>query len=409
MGIRVFCPNGHRLHLKSFLAGKRGVCPHCQAKFDIPSTSDPAAEAAARHQRGQRAAGTQGAQASPEPGDVELVVVRTAAAEPPPLPQGGEPGPGVGSAVPAERTAARTRPGHRSHELSQGHAPSQRHEPQRHEPQGHEPQGREHPQARELPQPQGPRPAQTTARSQPDVGPAHVLPLGGAGHDSASPAAGDASLPPHVAIGVPSTAGTPAASDSGVTVAGRAAAQSTATPLPANVPGPTVDPLDLDPQAVWYIHVPTVGQFGPANAAQVRDWLSEGRFGPGALMWRDGWSAWKLAGDVLPAAAFRYEAGVAGPGIVPSVSAGEKRGARRTGTAVRRDRAAWVLVLFALIALAIALLVLLFTILSGAGTQEPSAAHGPTPWVVAARMSTAARRRADGTVELLNFSSGCRD
>lgn len=36
MGIRMFCPNGHKLNLKSFLAGKRGVCPHCGAKFDIP-------------------------------------------------------------------------------------------------------------------------------------------------------------------------------------------------------------------------------------------------------------------------------------------------------------------------------------------------------------------------------------
>ncbi len=37
MGIRLRCPNGHKLNVKSFLAGKRGVCPHCGAKFDIPS------------------------------------------------------------------------------------------------------------------------------------------------------------------------------------------------------------------------------------------------------------------------------------------------------------------------------------------------------------------------------------
>jgi uncharacterized protein DUF4339 len=39
MGIRFFCPNGHKLNVKSFLAGKRGICPHCGAKFDIPSQS----------------------------------------------------------------------------------------------------------------------------------------------------------------------------------------------------------------------------------------------------------------------------------------------------------------------------------------------------------------------------------
>jgi hypothetical protein len=37
MGIRFTCPNGHKLHVKAFLAGKRGVCPHCGEKFVIPA------------------------------------------------------------------------------------------------------------------------------------------------------------------------------------------------------------------------------------------------------------------------------------------------------------------------------------------------------------------------------------
>jgi len=37
MGIRLQCPNGHKVHVKSFLAGKRGICPQCGAKFDIPA------------------------------------------------------------------------------------------------------------------------------------------------------------------------------------------------------------------------------------------------------------------------------------------------------------------------------------------------------------------------------------
>jgi len=40
MGIRFFCPNGHRLNVKSFLAGKRGVCPDCGIGVDIPMQSD---------------------------------------------------------------------------------------------------------------------------------------------------------------------------------------------------------------------------------------------------------------------------------------------------------------------------------------------------------------------------------
>lgn len=39
MGIRFHCPNGHKLNVKSFLAGKRGICPDCGVKFYIPTTS----------------------------------------------------------------------------------------------------------------------------------------------------------------------------------------------------------------------------------------------------------------------------------------------------------------------------------------------------------------------------------
>lgn len=43
MGIRAVCPNGHRLHLKAQLAGRRGLCPDCGARFRIPteSSEDP--------------------------------------------------------------------------------------------------------------------------------------------------------------------------------------------------------------------------------------------------------------------------------------------------------------------------------------------------------------------------------
>jgi hypothetical protein len=40
MGIRTICPNGHPLNLKSFLAGKIGICPQCGAKFRIPRDAD---------------------------------------------------------------------------------------------------------------------------------------------------------------------------------------------------------------------------------------------------------------------------------------------------------------------------------------------------------------------------------
>lgn len=39
MGIRVTCPNGHVLNVKSHLAGKKGRCPNCEAVFEIPSSA----------------------------------------------------------------------------------------------------------------------------------------------------------------------------------------------------------------------------------------------------------------------------------------------------------------------------------------------------------------------------------
>lgn len=39
MGIRFYCPNGHKLNVKTFLAGKRGICPHCGERFEIPAES----------------------------------------------------------------------------------------------------------------------------------------------------------------------------------------------------------------------------------------------------------------------------------------------------------------------------------------------------------------------------------
>ena len=39
MGIRFYCPNGHKLNIKEKLAGKRGICPQCGVKLLIPLKS----------------------------------------------------------------------------------------------------------------------------------------------------------------------------------------------------------------------------------------------------------------------------------------------------------------------------------------------------------------------------------
>ncbi|MDR2762874.1 MAG: DUF4339 domain-containing protein [Planctomycetaceae bacterium] len=39
MGIRFFCPNGHKLNVKSCLAGLKGFCPECGVELVVPLTS----------------------------------------------------------------------------------------------------------------------------------------------------------------------------------------------------------------------------------------------------------------------------------------------------------------------------------------------------------------------------------
>jgi hypothetical protein len=39
MGIRFYCPNGHKLNVKDFQAGQKGICPFCGVKMQIPLES----------------------------------------------------------------------------------------------------------------------------------------------------------------------------------------------------------------------------------------------------------------------------------------------------------------------------------------------------------------------------------
>jgi hypothetical protein len=39
MGIKFYCPNGHKMHVKDFLAGKKGLCPKCGVRVEIPAAS----------------------------------------------------------------------------------------------------------------------------------------------------------------------------------------------------------------------------------------------------------------------------------------------------------------------------------------------------------------------------------
>ena len=58
MGIKFHCPNGHKLNVKSFLSGKRAICPECGAKVLVPEVSTARAGASAGGQRAATSADT---------------------------------------------------------------------------------------------------------------------------------------------------------------------------------------------------------------------------------------------------------------------------------------------------------------------------------------------------------------
>jgi hypothetical protein len=51
MGIRFFCPNGHKLNVKEQQAGQRGKCPKCGVKLLIPQESTRVSSKELRHRK----------------------------------------------------------------------------------------------------------------------------------------------------------------------------------------------------------------------------------------------------------------------------------------------------------------------------------------------------------------------
>lgn len=182
MGIRFFCECGHRLNVKTFLAGKKGICPECGAKFVIPEQSDPQAEKAS------------------------VAPAKAQEFEPP----------GEGSALLDE-------------------------------------------------------PAKPSLAAQ----------------NSQRPSWSDANLEVQSAA-VPAL--TPAA------------------PVPPAVA--EHDPIEMAGNAVWYVRHSDGGQYGPAEASIMQQWLVEGRVAGDSMVWHQGWADWKLASDVFTALATSAGTGI---------------------------------------------------------------------------------------------------
>ncbi|MCA9150541.1 MAG: DUF4339 domain-containing protein [Planctomycetales bacterium] len=188
MGIRFRCPNGHKLHVKSFLAGKRGVCPDCGVKVLIPAES--ADEFRAR---------SSDKSADGDDVDREAAVPTT----PRPRPQAINTASAVASNEPAVGVRSTT----------------------------------------DLP-------ATSTNTKRPDPGAGTVFkvsPLPSSSTDSAEAS----------------------------------------------------DLLGEAVQAKWFVRPPSGGQYGPADTVLFRTWIIEGRVTADSYIWREGWTDWQPAEDLL--------------------------------------------------------------------------------------------------------------
>jgi hypothetical protein len=63
------------------------------------------------------------------------------------------------------------------------------------------------------------------------------------------------------------------------------------------------DPIAEAPAAIWYVRPPSGGQYGPARGDIMRKWIAEGRVSGDSLVWREGWTDWRNAGQLFPSLA----------------------------------------------------------------------------------------------------------
>jgi GYF domain 2 len=326
MGIRFRCPNGHKLNVKSFLAGKRGVCPDCGQTFRIPpdGTDDSGVIAMPLESRrngsdgGLRNGSARGGEDNLEESDFETAVAVAAAAVTEPSPAAAE-GVVFLPPMPAPQTSAAAAPvAPADVQLPTALAPS------------------------------------TTSK------PASPAPSG----------SGPAGAPPVVPeIYFPASPAVPAAVRPTPAVAGPA------TTSPAFPPAPNrADPIAESPNAVWYVRPPSGGQYGPARGDVMRKWIAEGRVSSDSLVWREGWTDWRDAGQLFPALATSPHSGAAVPaqtGLPPipnngaaAVRASPLRPADRNSPGKRKNNDLAVAALVCLVLVCLILVTVLVVVLS---------------------------------------------
>jgi hypothetical protein len=244
MGIRFHCHHcRHELHVKDFQGGKKGRCPECQGKFRIPLRD---------------------AELSLEVDAPAAELVSTA------------------SAVSTKNSATRTPQSTASSGLDAPHKSAAQGE----KPPATQPRSKSEPSRPS----QNPTTSQTAGRrkatesSSPDSAKSKA---------AATVTAAAAHQPTELAQTTPSQP-TPAQDNPAKSAAVQPNTESLDTSEP-KLPAAIAD----QPQATWHVRPVTGGQYGPAPADIMGQWLIEGRVPRDALVWRDDWPEWQVAGDAL--------------------------------------------------------------------------------------------------------------
>ena len=302
MGIKFRCPNGHKLNVKSFLAGKKGICPHCGVSVRIPEGT--AASVTADDHEGETEIETGGATTAVlTKAMADTVTVASTLA------------------VPATSVAPVATP------VAQA-APS--------------------------------APAVVTAAP---VISAHVVAAPMASIAPVAPVMAMPDTTPMTALPtVPIASAVPVAAAAPM---GTPVQSGPLAPSPyAIMPAAAIDPINEAPNAVWYVRPPSGGQFGPARGDIMRKWLGEGRVSADSLVWRDGWQDWKNAALVFPSLGGAVAPAVEAPGAAVTFATPAKASASRPGRAKKRSNGMAVAAVITLGVIAVALLVVFIYVLS---------------------------------------------
>ncbi len=278
MGIRVVCPNGHRLHLKAQLIGRRGLCPDCGARFRIPNESSevpqPFAEPPTRRAGSEELAN----QAVPS-GDAHFARESLD----PPGSTNGTGGAQAHAALPIqqEKPGVAANPGSMATpgsmaSLDDATPPTAAPAVPVSQPAAPPAPGLQPTAA--IP---GSTPAATSVPGAVSATPVSATPASVAAPQATGPAHPPA-MPTAVAVGPPTAASV------------MASPVAPAAGMPAGG-----DLLSQAPNAVWYVQPPTGGRYGPAKPEVVRQWIAEGRVTESCMVWRDGWSEWQSASTIL--------------------------------------------------------------------------------------------------------------